>query len=77
MNTFIGLETFLLNLSSLDNSSADVGTGFTRIQLTELGEGNGLNLAVNIDVVEDFLTPFTRIFHSCEKGNCQHCSDHT
>ena len=48
---------------------SDGGRGFAWLHLRELGKGNRLNLALNVDTVGDYVTLFTRIIRFFEKLN--------
>ncbi len=54
MDALEGLESFLLNLAGGDDALTDGGGGLTGLHLGELGEGDSLDLAMNIYASEDF-----------------------
>ena len=52
VNTFVILETLLLNLPGGNDTLADDRRGLTGLHLRKLDERNGLNFAVDVDAVE-------------------------
>ena len=53
VDALVGLEALLLNLTRSYHPLTDGGRGFAWLHLRELGKGNRLNLALNVDAVEE------------------------
>ena len=72
-----GAEALRLDITGTDDTLTNLLAGLAGLHLTELGKGNGLNFTMDIDTVEDYVTPYHSKNRLCEKRNYYNCSDYT
>ena len=53
-----GTEALCLDVAGFYHPFANDGRGLTWLHLRELGEGHGLDFAVNVYTTEDYITPY-------------------
>ena len=58
VNACVTTETLLLYLASSNNALADNSTAFARLHLREFLKRHGRNLNMEVDTVEDYITPY-------------------